>query len=99
MTNLLEPRMISLDDYFLNRDETPLDETGDYDFESLYALDLDKFNSDLSSLLRGEEVELPYYNFDANTAETRSLCPTGLSCLSRAFTVSIPNLRRPYRRK
>ena len=71
MTNLLEPRMISLDDYFLNRDETPLDETGDYDFESLYALDLDKFNSDLSALLRGEEVELPYYNFESGRREYR----------------------------
>jgi uridine kinase len=71
MTNLLEPRMISLDDYFLNRDETPLDETGDYDFESLYALDLDKFNSDLSSLLSGEEVELPYYNFESGRREYR----------------------------
>ena len=63
--------MISLDDYFLNRDETPLDETGDYDFESLYALDLDKFNSDLSALLRGEEVELPYYNFESGRREYR----------------------------
>lgn len=63
MTNLLEPQMISLDDYFVNRDQTPLDEFGEYDYESLYALDLEKFNADLEALLRGEEVELPTYNF------------------------------------
>lgn len=64
MTNLLKPKMISLDNYFVNRDRTPRDETGDYDYESLYALDLDTFNRDLSSLLRGEEVEMPTYNFE-----------------------------------
>lgn len=63
-TNLLEPCMISLDDYFVNRTDTPLDENGDYDYESLYALDLDTFNRDLSRLLAGEEVELPSYNFE-----------------------------------
>lgn len=63
MTNLLEPKMISLDDYFVNRADTPLDADGDYDYESLYALDLKQFNADLSALLRGEEIELPTYNF------------------------------------
>ena len=63
-TNLLEPCMISLDDYFVNRTDTPLDENGDYDYESLYALDLDTFNRDLTRLLAGEEVELPTYNFE-----------------------------------
>ncbi len=63
MTNLLEPQMISLDDYFVDRNKTPLDENGEYDYESLHALDLDTFNSDLEALLRGEEVELPTYNF------------------------------------
>lgn len=63
-TNLLEPCMISLDDYFVNRVDTPLDENGDYDYESLYALDLDTFNRDLTRLLAGEEVELPTYNFE-----------------------------------
>ncbi len=71
MTNLLEPQMISLDDYFVDRDRTPRDEHGDYDFESLYALDLEQFNSDLSALLRGEEVELPYYNFELGRREYR----------------------------
>lgn len=64
LTNLLHPVMISLDDYFVNRVDTPLDETGDYDYESLYALDLKQFNEDLNSLLTGREVELPSYSFE-----------------------------------
>lgn len=64
MTNLLSPKIISLDNYFINREQTPRDETGDYDFESLYALDLHQFNSDLRALIRGEEVALPTYNFE-----------------------------------
>ena len=64
MTSLVTPKMISLDDYFVNRDKTPLDETGDYDYESLYALDLERLNSDLSRLLAGERVNLPTYSFE-----------------------------------
>lgn len=64
MTNLLVPQMISLDDYFVNREDTPRDATGEYDYESLYALDLEQFNRDLNALIAGEEVELPYYNFE-----------------------------------
>lgn len=64
LTNLLQPEMISLDDYFVNRDQTPRDETGDYDYESLYALDLPQFNADISALLRGEEILMPTYNFE-----------------------------------
>lgn len=64
MTNLLKPQMISLDDYFVNRDQTPRDETGDYDYESLYALDLKQFNADLNAIIGGAEVELPTYNFE-----------------------------------
>lgn len=63
-TNLLRPVGISLDDYFLNREDTPLDERGDYDFESLYALDLPYFNEDLKRLLSGEEIELPSFDFE-----------------------------------
>lgn len=66
-TNLLRPQMISLDDYFVDRHVTPRDETGDYDYESLYALDLEQFNDDLNALLRGETVELPSYNFESGT--------------------------------
>lgn len=64
MTNLLEPKMISLDDYFVNREMTPRDIDGDYDYESLYALDLETFNRDLNALIAGEEVNLPTYNFE-----------------------------------
>lgn len=64
MTNLLNPKMISLDDYFVDRVNTPKDETGDYDYESLYALDLKQFNSDLNRLINGETVNLPTYNFE-----------------------------------
>ena len=63
-TNLLHPVGISLDDYFLNREGTPKDEHGEYDFESLYALDLPYFNKDLKKLLSGEEIDLPTFNFE-----------------------------------
>ena len=64
-TNLLHPVGISLDDYFLNREDTPKVEHGEYDFESLYALDLPYFNKDLKKLLSGEEIELPSFNFES----------------------------------
>ncbi len=64
MTNLLKPQIISLDNYFINREDTPRDEDGDYDYESLYALDLKQFNDDLNAIIAGEEVELPTYNFE-----------------------------------
>ena len=71
MTNLLVPQLISLDDYFVNRVNTPLDEDGEYDFESLYALDLDTFNRDLNALLAGEEIDQPTYNFERGEREYR----------------------------
>lgn len=71
MTNLIKPRMISLDDYFINRINTPRDADGDYDFESLYALDLATFNSDINRLLAGEEIALPTYNFERGEREYR----------------------------
>ena len=58
-----DPIKISIDDYFLEREETPKDENGKYDFECLTAVDLDLFNSDLKKLLNGEEINMPYYNF------------------------------------
>ncbi|MDF2673782.1 MAG: hypothetical protein K0R09_2047 [Clostridiales bacterium] len=61
--NGLKPYAISLDDYFINREETPRDETGEYDFESIYALDLNLLNEHLNKLMAGEEVELPTFNF------------------------------------
>ncbi|KOA20771.1 threonine--tRNA ligase [Clostridium homopropionicum DSM 5847] len=61
--NGLIPVPISLDDYFLNRENTPRDENGDYDFESIYALDLELFNDNLRDLLKGKEVKVPQFNF------------------------------------
>ncbi|GHS94082.1 uridine kinase [Bacteroidia bacterium] len=63
MANTLRPISISLDDYYVNRVDTPLDEKGQYDYESLYAIDLELFNSDLKKILAGEEVALPTYDF------------------------------------
>ncbi len=65
----MEPQLISLDDYFVDRHNTPRDADGDYDYESLYALDLELFNNHLNALLNGEEVELPRYNFASGTRE------------------------------
>ncbi|MCD7976783.1 MAG: nucleoside kinase [Tannerellaceae bacterium] len=67
ITNLLHPVSISLDDYFLNRVDTPKDEDGEYDFESLYALDLSYLNNDLKRILAGEEIDLPSFSFDTGT--------------------------------
>ena len=69
MANGIRPYPISLDDYFVNREQTPRDANGDYDYESLYALDLDYFNQQLQSLLNGEEVELPRFNFTTGKRE------------------------------
>ena len=67
----LKPIPVSLDDYFVDREKTPLDENGEYDYESLYALNLPLFNQQLEQMLNGEEVELPRYDF-----------PTGKSVMS-----------------
>ena len=69
--NGIRPVGISLDDYFVDRDKTPRDASGDYDFEHLHALNLELFNEQLNALFRGEEVELPRYDF-----------PTGRSMMS-----------------
>ena len=69
MANGIRPYPVSLDDYFVNREQTPRDDNGDYDYESLYALDLDFFNQQLQSLLNGEEVELPRFNFTTGKRE------------------------------
>ena len=61
--NGLKPLQISLDDYFVDRDKTPKDENGEFDFESIYALNLDLLNDQFNALFRGEEVELPKYDF------------------------------------
>ena len=71
VTNGIIPYPISLDNYFLPRKETPKDENGEYDYESIYSLDLELFNKQMQAILRGEEVELPYYNFQTGLREYR----------------------------
>lgn len=71
MANGLKPYPISLDNYFVERDETPVDKDGYRDYESLYALDLKLFNQQLKALLNGEEVELPRFNFTLGKKEYR----------------------------
>ena len=63
------PKTISLDNYFVNRDKTPKDEDGEYDYEALEAIDVDLFNKHLSALLEGHEVEIPLYNFETGSRE------------------------------
>ena len=63
VTNGIKPVLISLDDYFVDREKTPRDASGDYDFEDLHALNLDLLNEQMNALFRGEEVELPRYDF------------------------------------
>lgn len=98
--NLLKPKMISLDNYFVDRDKTPRDETGDYDFESLYSLDLLTFNRDIQRLLAGEEIELPTYNFELGRRQYKGdrmrldpgdvLLMEGIHGLNPELTASIP---------
>lgn len=64
MVSGLKPVVLSLDNYFVNRDDTPLDENGEWDFEHLHALDLPLFNQHMKQLLNGEEVEIPTFNFE-----------------------------------
>lgn len=71
LVNMLKPVGISLDDYFVNRDQTPLDAKGEKDYESLYALDLELFENHMLALMRGDEIELPFYNFVTGKREFR----------------------------
>ena len=101
MTNGLKPYPISLDDYFVNRNDTPLDENGKHDFESLDAVDLPFFEEQLSTLLNGGEVELPRYNFTTGKREMSGkklridehmiLIIEGIHALNPALTPHIPN--------
>lgn len=65
----LIPHPIALDDYFVNRDKTPRDENGDYNFECLESIDIQQFNEDMNRLLAGETVELPKFNFKTGIRE------------------------------
>ena len=69
--NGVRPVPISIDDYFVDRSQTPRDEFGDYDFETIEALDLELFNNDLTKMLEGEDVQLPSYNFTTGKREYR----------------------------
>ena len=99
--NGIKPIGISLDDYFLDRDKTPRDEKGDYDFENLHALNLPLFNEQLTALFKGEEVELPRYDFPTGTSqksgkklrlgENEILVVEGIHALNPELTSQIPN--------
>lgn len=99
-TNGIKPLQISLDDYFVDRDKTPKDENGEYDYESIYALDLQLMNEQFNALFRGEEVELPKYNFQTGMSEksgkTLKMLPEnvliveGIHALNPELTSQIP---------
>lgn len=101
ITNLIHPVGISLDDYFLNREDTPKDEFGEYDFESLYALDLPYFNNDLHRLLSGEEIEVPTFDFEMGRrvfkgkklklSSNSVLVMEGIHALNPELTAMIPD--------
>lgn len=71
LASMKHPVALSMDNWFLNRDQTPLDEFGKPDFETIYALNLKQFNEDISSLINGEEVALPTFNFKEGRQEFR----------------------------
>lgn len=96
----IKPIQISLDDYFVHREDTPKDEKGDYDYESLYALDIPLLNKQLNALFAGEEVELPKYNFQTGRSEKSGhklkmnddnvLVVEGIHALNPELTAQIP---------
>ena len=100
----LHPVMISLDDYFVDREKTPLDENGDYDYEALEAIDLDLFNNHLRRLMAGESVDIPRYDFITGrrtqhgtplTLDDRSiLIIEGIHGLNPRLTPSIPDSKK-----
>ena len=99
--NGIWPVPISLDDYFLDRDQTPRDEKGDYDFEHLHALNIPLLNDQMNALFRGEEVELPRYNFQTGKSEQSGrklrlkgnevLVVEGIHALNPELTSQIPD--------
>ena len=101
MTNGIKPLQISLDDYFVDREHTPKDENGEYDYESIYALNLQLINQQFNALFRGEEVELPKYNFQTGRSEksgkklkmdeSNVLVVEGIHALNPELTAQIPD--------
>lgn len=98
--NGLKPLQISLDDYFVDREKTPKDASGEYDYESIYALDLDLINEQFNALFRGEEVELPKYDFQSGKSkksgnklkmnDNNVLVVEGIHALNPELTAYIP---------
>ena len=98
--NGLKPLQISLEDYFVDRDRTPKDDNGEYDFESIYALNLDLLNEQFNALFRGEEVELPKYDFPSGKSvksgkklkmePNNVLVVEGIHALNPELTAHIP---------
>ena len=99
--NGIQPIGISLDDYFLDREQTPLDENGDYDFEHLHALNIPLLNEQMNALFLGQEVELPRYNFQKGKSEwsgkklklkgNEVLVVEGIHALNPELTAQMPN--------
>ena len=99
--NGLKPLQISLDDYFVDREKTPKDESGEYDYESIYALDLKLINEQFNALFRGEEVELPKYDFQSGKSKRSGkklkmndhnvLVVEGIHALNPELTSQIPD--------
>ena len=104
MVNMLKPVGLSLDDYFIDRDKTPLDAYGEKDYESLYALDLQLFEDHMLRLMQGEEVELPSYNFVTGSREYKKhflkmeensiLIVEGIHGLNPELTAHIPGEKK-----
>ena len=103
--NGLRPVMISLDDYFLNREDTPLNEKGEYDYESLDALDTKLFNENMLNLLAGREVQIPRYNFITGKREWKEdaflaiqkdqpIIIEGIHGLNEYLTKAIPRINK-----
>ena len=96
----LRPHAIATDNYFKNREDTPRDENGNYDFEGLGAMDVEQFNQDMVRLLKGETVEIPSFNFKKGAREYNGnfltlgegdvLVIEGIHCLNEKFTYSLP---------
>lgn len=97
----LTPHPIALDDYFVNREDTPKDENGNYNFECLEAIDVEQFNKDMLDLLAGKTVELPSFNFKTGQREYRGNVKTlgsedilvleGIHGLNDAMSYALPN--------
>ncbi len=98
--NGLKPVTISVDNYFVEREQTPRDENGEYDFEDIEAIDLELFNKDLTALLKGETINCPEFDFSVGTkrykgktmhlAEDEILVIEGIHCLNDKLTSQIP---------